>query len=153
MLRGTQASPASGHHRLPTPPTPVNSLRTSKTLSRLRSAWLPTSRALNARDFDMARDLQRRTMAAPHGLLLRWRASSACGAHVVDAKGPRVFCPTPGQMSAEARDPFISVWIRSHVGTRVRVRRLPCIQDVNVLIHTLYVCMWSLLCRLTMRST
>lgn len=65
----TQASPASGHRRLPPMPTPANSLRMFKTSSRLRSTWPLTP---PWEEPQQARDLARRavlyTLSAPHAL-------------------------------------------------------------------------------------
>ena len=47
-------------------------------------------------------------------------------------EGPRVFWLSPGETSAQARDPFISVRIRSHVGISRRFLRLPVGKDVDV---------------------
>jgi len=44
---------------------------------------------------------------------------------------PRVFWLSPGETSAQARDPFISVRIRSRVGTSRRILRLPVGKDVT----------------------
>ena len=46
-------------------------------------------------------------------------------------EGPRVFWLASGETSAEARDPFISVWIRSHIGTSRRILRLSVGKDIT----------------------
>ena len=47
-------------------------------------------------------------------------------------EGPRVFWLSPGEASAQARDPFISVRIRSQVGTSRHILRLPVGRDVSL---------------------
>lgn len=47
-------------------------------------------------------------------------------------EGPRVFWLSPGETSTQARDPFISVRIRSQVGTSRHILRLPVGKDVTV---------------------
>jgi hypothetical protein len=46
-------------------------------------------------------------------------------------EGPRVFWLASGEQSAEAHEPFISVWIRLHVGTSRRILRLLVGKDVT----------------------
>jgi hypothetical protein len=66
-------------------------------------------------------------------------------------EGPRGFWLASGERSAEARDHFISVWIRLHVGTSRRIFRL--LVGKNGTEQRDHSCFWPRLYRSAMHST
>lgn len=65
-------------------------------------------------------------------------------------EGPRVFWLNPGETSAQARDPFISVQVRSHVGISRHILRLPVGKHVTLRQDHLCSRPWS--CRMATHS-